>query len=284
MAGKADFTEDEWKALQQGVMGAGMLVSVAHRDFTDSFGEAKAIAADLASHADDESQLIRELAETPRHRVRRLRVAEGSPGGDVRGARGGARGARGEGSRRAGRLPGARARGRERGSRGEGWRRGRGDSRDREDHGRARGRLAATRHRVAGARRADVEISDFTMKAFQLGGKNAVVTGGNTGLGQAFALALARAARTSSSRASSPTTAPPRALIEAEGVRYEFTEADITQPGVPKSVVEACVERLGSIDILVNSAGICPLARRARLRPREVGRRPSPSTSPPRSR
>ena len=27
MAGKADFTEDEWKELQQGVTGAGLLVS-----------------------------------------------------------------------------------------------------------------------------------------------------------------------------------------------------------------------------------------------------------------
>ena len=41
MAGKTDFTEDEWKNLQQGVTGAGMLVSAAHRDFTDSFGEAR---------------------------------------------------------------------------------------------------------------------------------------------------------------------------------------------------------------------------------------------------
>ena len=44
MAGKADFTEEEWDALQKGVTGSGMLVSVADRDFTDSFGEAKAIA------------------------------------------------------------------------------------------------------------------------------------------------------------------------------------------------------------------------------------------------
>ena len=62
MAGKADFTEDEWEALQKGVMGAGMLVSVAHRDFTDSFGEAKAIAKDLAAHRESESQLVRELS------------------------------------------------------------------------------------------------------------------------------------------------------------------------------------------------------------------------------
>lgn len=65
MAGKADFTEDEWKNLQQGVTGAGMLVSAAHRDFTDSFGEARAVAKQLAAHRESESQLVRELAGTP---------------------------------------------------------------------------------------------------------------------------------------------------------------------------------------------------------------------------
>lgn len=64
MAGKADFTGDEWEALQKGVTGAGMLVSVADRDFTDSFGEASAIAKHLAAHRESESQLVRELAET----------------------------------------------------------------------------------------------------------------------------------------------------------------------------------------------------------------------------
>ena len=64
MAGKTDFTEDEWKNLQQGVTGAGMLVSTAHRDFTDSFGEASAIAKQLAAHRESESQLVRELAGT----------------------------------------------------------------------------------------------------------------------------------------------------------------------------------------------------------------------------
>jgi hypothetical protein len=64
MAGKADFTEQEWEDLQQGVTGAGMLVSAAHRDFTDSFGEAGAIAKHLAAHRDDESELVRALAST----------------------------------------------------------------------------------------------------------------------------------------------------------------------------------------------------------------------------
>ena len=64
MTGKADFTEDEWEALQKGVTGAGMLVSVADRDFTDSFGEASALAKQLATHRENESQLVRDLSGT----------------------------------------------------------------------------------------------------------------------------------------------------------------------------------------------------------------------------
>ncbi len=64
MAAKTDFTEDEWKELQQGVTGAGLLVSTAHRDFTDSFGEAKAVASQLAAHRDSESELVRDLSGT----------------------------------------------------------------------------------------------------------------------------------------------------------------------------------------------------------------------------
>ncbi len=63
MAGKADFTEDEWTALHQGITGAGLLVSLAHRDLTDGFGEASAMAHALSDeHLTNASQLVRELA------------------------------------------------------------------------------------------------------------------------------------------------------------------------------------------------------------------------------
>ena len=63
MATKADFTEDEWKTMQKGVTGAGMLVSVSDRDFTDTFGEASALAKYLGSQRETgASDLIRELA------------------------------------------------------------------------------------------------------------------------------------------------------------------------------------------------------------------------------
>jgi hypothetical protein len=65
MATKSDFTDDEWKAMQKGVTGAAALVSISDRDFTDSFGEASAIAKYLAEqHEKSESALVRDLAKT----------------------------------------------------------------------------------------------------------------------------------------------------------------------------------------------------------------------------
>ena len=48
----------------EGVTGAGLLVSTAHRDFTDSFGEASTVAKQLAAHRESASQLVRELSGT----------------------------------------------------------------------------------------------------------------------------------------------------------------------------------------------------------------------------
>ena len=105
-----------------------------------------------------------------------------------------------------------------------------------------------------------MEITDFAMEYFSLAGKNAIVTGGNTGLGQAFALALAKGGANVFVPSIVDDDGSTRRLIEAEGVRYEFATADITESGTPKTIVAACVEQLGSVDILVNSAGVCPLA------------------------
>ncbi len=64
MARKDDFTEDEWTTLQKGITGAGMLVSTGHRDFTDSFGEAAALARELVTQRQEgATELLRELAE-----------------------------------------------------------------------------------------------------------------------------------------------------------------------------------------------------------------------------
>ncbi len=106
------------------------------------------------------------------------------------------------------------------------------------------------------------------MNFFHLGGKNAIVTGGNTGLGQAFSLALAKGGANvfvpsiidDSNINDTGEATSTRSLVEAEGVRYEFMKADITEAGTPRRIVDTCVEKLGSVDILINSAGICPMA------------------------
>ena len=65
MAAKADFTDEEWTTLHKGVTGAGMLVSAGHKDFTDSFGEASAMAKELVEQRQHGStELLRELAGT----------------------------------------------------------------------------------------------------------------------------------------------------------------------------------------------------------------------------
>jgi NAD(P)-dependent dehydrogenase (short-subunit alcohol dehydrogenase family) len=105
-----------------------------------------------------------------------------------------------------------------------------------------------------------VDIRDFAMGFFSLEGKNSIVTGGNTGLGQAFALALAKGGANVFVPSIIDDDGSTGEMIAAEGGRYEFMKTDITAPGVPAQIVDACVDRLGSLDILINSAGICPLA------------------------
>ena len=63
MATRSDFTDNEWEAMQNGVTGAGALVSASDRDFTDTFGEASALAKALGAYREQsDSAVIRELA------------------------------------------------------------------------------------------------------------------------------------------------------------------------------------------------------------------------------
>ena len=104
------------------------------------------------------------------------------------------------------------------------------------------------------------DIRDFGMGFFSIKGKNAIVTGGNTGLGRAFTLALATAGANVMVPSVVDDDGTTRELVEVHGSRYEFLKADITAAGAPKEIVDACVDKFGSIDILVNCAGVCPLA------------------------
>lgn len=67
MATKADFTDQEWTTLEQGVMGAIMLVSTADPGFFDTFKETRAAARHIADAREKtSSELVRELAHEGR--------------------------------------------------------------------------------------------------------------------------------------------------------------------------------------------------------------------------
>ena len=102
-----------------------------------------------------------------------------------------------------------------------------------------------------------MNINDFTMDFFSLKGKNALVTGGNSGLGQAFSVGLAKAGAHVTAVSMMDDDAQTRQWVEDCGAAYTYVYADITADGACKKVVDACVTARGSIDILVNCAGIC---------------------------
>ncbi len=105
-----------------------------------------------------------------------------------------------------------------------------------------------------------MEMNDFSLDVFSLAGKRAMVTGGNTGLGRAFTVALARAGADIFVASLADDDGTTEALVTASGRRYAFAQADIAGLGVPGEMVARCVAELGGIDILINSAGICVLA------------------------
>ncbi len=102
-----------------------------------------------------------------------------------------------------------------------------------------------------------MDIADFTLDAFSLRGKRALVTGGNSGLGRAFSVALARAGADVMVPGQADDDGTTQRLVTDSGGRYVFLRTDLTEGGACADAVQHCVERLGGLDILVNSAGIC---------------------------
>ncbi|MBT2758888.1 2-dehydro-3-deoxy-D-gluconate 5-dehydrogenase KduD [Mesobacillus foraminis] len=99
------------------------------------------------------------------------------------------------------------------------------------------------------------DLQAFSLDYFSLAGKVAIVTGGNTGLGQGYAVALAKAGADLFIVAHNEDWEETRSLIEGTGSRVEFFQADLTDKNAIKEVVAACLKAYGKIDILVNNAG-----------------------------
>jgi 2-deoxy-D-gluconate 3-dehydrogenase len=90
---------------------------------------------------------------------------------------------------------------------------------------------------------------------FDLWGKTALVTGANTGIGQAIAVALSKAgADVAVAGRSAPTET--LALIEANGRKAVNITADLSSIEPVARVVDETQAAFGRLDILVNNAGI----------------------------
>jgi len=90
---------------------------------------------------------------------------------------------------------------------------------------------------------------------FDLSGRVAIVTGANTGIGRAIAVALAEAGAdvALAGRSRAEETAE---QVRAAGRRAALIDADLSTSAPVQAFVEETLAALGGLDILVNNAGI----------------------------
>jgi 2-deoxy-D-gluconate 3-dehydrogenase len=95
----------------------------------------------------------------------------------------------------------------------------------------------------------------MSASAFDLAGKVALVTGANTGIGQAIAVALAEAGADIAAAGRTPPLETAAAVGRA-GRRFLAIDADFATAQPVETVIAKVLQGLGRIDILVNNAGI----------------------------
>jgi 2-deoxy-D-gluconate 3-dehydrogenase len=94
------------------------------------------------------------------------------------------------------------------------------------------------------------------LDSFKLTGKNALVTGSSRGMGAAIAVALAQAGANVAIHASQSVPADVLRSVGDAGVKHVALIADLSHPEKAPELIDQTVEALGSIDILINNAGI----------------------------
>ena len=93
------------------------------------------------------------------------------------------------------------------------------------------------------------------LDAFRLDGKNALVTGSQSGLGFAIARALAQAGANVGCHGLTPQPCGICCEVTKLGRKAFYQAGDVADPALCSTLIERTVEEFGSIDILVNNAG-----------------------------
>lgn len=93
-----------------------------------------------------------------------------------------------------------------------------------------------------------------------LKGKTALVTGSTSGIGLGIARALAQDGANIMLNGFGETEAARRAIAEC-GVKVSYHGADISKPAEIEAMVRACEAEFGTLDVLVNNAGIQHVAK-----------------------
>ena len=108
---------------------------------------------------------------------------------------------------------------------------------------------------------------------FSLEGKVAIVTGASSGLGVAFAKALAEAgADVALGARRVEKLEDTRKLVEAAGRRAIAVRADVSDPDSCQALVAQTMQELGRVDVLVNNAGVGRPSPRPGSRPTSSAR------------
>jgi 2-dehydro-3-deoxy-D-gluconate 5-dehydrogenase len=94
----------------------------------------------------------------------------------------------------------------------------------------------------------------MTANPFDLAGKVALVTGANTGIGQAIALALAAAGADVALAGRTPA-AETADVVRELGRRAAIIDADLSSAAPVAEVVNNAAAAFGTLDILINNAG-----------------------------
>lgn len=93
----------------------------------------------------------------------------------------------------------------------------------------------------------------------KLEGKKALITGGDSGIGRAVALAFAREGADVAInfiRGDEKDAEETKAMVEEKGRKAILVEGDIGDENEVKEIIDRAVKELGKIDILVNNAAV----------------------------